>query len=99
MGTAPIDTRSVPQVVAGDPRISGGPADLMKLVVESGKPAACFARKYFDFAFKRAHDERADGCALERLRAEIEKNGLRAALRGVVTFPEFAERSFEEGRP
>jgi hypothetical protein len=99
VGTAPVDTRSVPQVVLGDARPSGGAADLVKLIVDSRKPAACFARKYFEFTYRRAHDEAADGCALERLREEVDRNGLKAALRAVVLSPEFRERSFNEARP
>jgi hypothetical protein len=91
----PVDTRTIPQVVAGDQRPSAGPADLMRLLVDSGKAPACLARNYFRFTFGRLEDVALDGCGLERLRKSLAGNApLRAALREVMLIPDFQQRRF-----
>jgi hypothetical protein len=100
VGSAAIDTRSVPQVVAGDGSGSSGPADLMRLIGDSGKAHACFARHYFRFSFGRFEDVQQDGCVLERLRAALVQSGtLSGMLREVALDPAFQQRNFAEGEP
>ncbi len=63
--TKPIDTRSVPRVVAGDSTPSNGAADVTRLIAQSGKFETCFTRQYFRFAFGREEDAVKDGCVLK----------------------------------
>jgi hypothetical protein len=94
LGKAALDTRSVPQIVAGDPTPSTGPADLMRLIAGSGKAQACFARHYLRFSFSRWEDLGADGCLLERLRQSLaSKRSLADVLREVALAPEFGQRA------
>jgi Protein of unknown function (DUF1588)/Protein of unknown function (DUF1592) len=95
IGRAPVDTKTIPQIVAGDPSPSAGPADLMRLVAASGKAQACFARQYFRFSFGRWEDLDADGCLLERLRQQLARPApLVEVLREVALAPEFQQRTF-----
>jgi hypothetical protein len=95
IGRAPIDTRSVPRIAADDARPSSGAADLVRLVVDSGKAGACFARSYFRFTYGRWEDLAGDGCAIERLRGSVASGApLREVLRSAVLAPEFQQRSF-----
>ncbi len=96
LGALPVDTRSVPQITAGDGRASAGPADLARLMLESGKLEACFARNYFRFAFGRYEDLAHDGCALERLRSRLAESGrIRDMFEEVALLPELQRRRFE----
>jgi hypothetical protein len=93
VGRAALDTRSVPQIVSGDMTASKGAADLVNLIISSGKAHACFARHYFRFTFARWEDLAADGCVLERLRQLLVKKGpLADVLREVALTPEFQQR-------
>ncbi|MCU0654451.1 MAG: DUF1592 domain-containing protein [Polyangiaceae bacterium] len=90
-----VDTSSIPQVHIGDMTPSSGAEDLTRLVVESGKPQACFVRNYFRFTFSRLEDTKADGCILEELRSQISgKAPLREVLARVAMTRSFRERSF-----
>jgi hypothetical protein len=94
----PVDTRTVPQIVGGDLTPSAGAADLMRLVVDSGKAQACFARHYFRFSFGRWEDLASDGCVLERLRGVlVRKAPLAEVLREVALAPEFQQRTLTDG--
>jgi hypothetical protein len=97
VGSAAIDTRSTPQVVDGDTAPSTGPQDLMRLIRDSGKAHACFARHYFRFSFGRFEDAAQDGCVLEQLRAALVETGtLSGMLREVALAPAFKRRNFQE---
>lgn len=52
-GVVPVDTTTVPLLIPGDTRVSQGPADLTRMLVESGRPNACAARQYFSSATTR----------------------------------------------
>jgi hypothetical protein len=96
VGRAPVNTRSVPQIVAGDMTPSSGPADLMRLIASSGKAQACFARQYVRYTFARWENLNTDGCMLERLRQPLANKGnLVDALKAVAMGPEFQQRSFQ----
>ena len=95
LGTAALDTTSVPQIVSGDMTPSEGPSDLMTLIVDSGKPTACAARHYFRFTFGRWEGVVSDGCALEQMRAALEETGsLAGMLRQVALTDAFRLRTF-----
>jgi hypothetical protein len=95
-GSRPIDTASVPRVMAGDERRSAGPGDLMALMLESGKLEACLARQYFRFTYGRFEDVRRDGCELERLRETLLAGGSVAQLlKQAALSPQFRWRVFE----
>lgn len=96
VGTAPIDTQSVPQVDDGNTEISSGASDLLRMVLASKKPAACFARHYFRFTFGRLEDDERDGCALYDVKRAVEEGRpLAEVLRAVALTPSFRERTFE----
>ncbi|MFT3924908.1 MAG: DUF1588 domain-containing protein [Myxococcales bacterium] len=89
----PIDTESTPQVWLGDKTDSTGPQDLMKLLSDSGKVEACFARQFVRFAQARAEDEAVDGCGLEAVRASLSAgDSFRTALRKFALLPAFRQR-------
>jgi hypothetical protein len=96
LGELPVDTRGVPRVTPDDPRESTGPADLMKLMLESGKLDACLARNYFRFTYGRWDDPLRDGCVLERLRTRLVETGrIAEMLKEAALVPEFKQRSFD----
>lgn len=96
VGQLPVDTHTTPAVSSGDPRPSTGVADLTRTIVESGKTAACLARNYFRFTYRRAENDSTDGCALEQIRQVAAQNGsLKSALRAIALAPEFQQRSFK----
>jgi hypothetical protein len=96
LGALPVDTRSAPQITAGDERASASPADLVGLMLQSGKLEACFARNYFRFTFGRYEDLAHDGCALERLRSRLVESGrIRDMFEEVALLPELQRRRFE----
>lgn len=92
VGAAPVDTTSVPRVT---PSVSTGPADLSRLMLQSGKLEACLARNYFRFTFGRYEDLSRDGCALERLRSRLVELGrIRDMLEEAALLPELRHRRF-----
>ena len=96
VGSMPIDTRSVPRVTTGDDTVSNGPADLARLLLQSGKLEACFARNYFRFTFGRWEDTSKDACVLERLRARlVRSNNIASMLAEIALTPEFRQRTFD----
>ncbi len=97
IGTAPVDTTSVPQIVEGDPTEVANAAELMSLVVASGKASACLARHYFRYSFGRWENVAKDGCALEALRsALVDSDSLTAMVRAVAFAPDFRHRTIVE---
>jgi hypothetical protein len=95
VGSAPIDTRSVPHVEPDDASASNGPADLVEQILASEKPRACFARQYFRFTFSRLEDLDRDGCALADVKATLDDEApLAEALRAIALSPAFRMRSF-----
>src|SRR5262249_50716690 len=74
-GSKPVDTMTVPQVVVGDQTAIATPAELMSLLVASGKVEACLARNFFRYTYARWEDTTADGCALEDGRQALTNGG------------------------
>jgi hypothetical protein len=96
VGQRPVNTSVVPRVALDDMRTASGPADLVRLMAESGKPQACFARHYFRYTFARWESDTPDGCTLERLRkGAVGGEDLRGVVRTVAQAPAFKERSFD----
>jgi hypothetical protein len=96
LGVLPVDTRSVPRATPDDLRESTGPADLMRMLLESGKLEACLSRNYFRFTSGRWEDTLRDGCVLERLRTRLLETGrISELLKEVALTPEFKQRSFD----
>jgi hypothetical protein len=99
LATLPIDTTAVPQVIGGDARAVGGPAELNQRLIESGKVEACLSANYFRYALRRdpARDS-GDACAYEAMRSGLASGGaLAAAFRGLATSAGF--RQHKVGAP
>jgi hypothetical protein len=97
VGVAAIDTTGIPRVESDDDTPIEGAADLTRLVLESEKPRACFARQYFRFTFGRMEDLDADGCALADVKAALDEGTpLANVLRTVALSKSFRRRTFEE---
>jgi mono/diheme cytochrome c family protein len=95
VGAAAIDTSSVPKVESGDLTASAGAGDLTRLILESDKPYACFARQYFRFTFARVEEPSQDGCALAALKEKTkEKAKLDQVLKSIAVDRSFRERTF-----
>lgn len=89
----PIDTASVPRVWLDDTTPSAGAADLTRLLVDSGKVEACFAREFVRYALARSEDLTTDGCELEAVRAKLEAGeSILDALKALVMQPQFRQR-------
>jgi hypothetical protein len=86
----------VPLVRSGSGAARAGAADLVRLMLQSGKLEACFARHYFRFTFGRYEDLARDGCALERLRSRLVESGrIRDMLLEAALLPALQRRRFE----
>jgi hypothetical protein len=89
----PVDTATTPEVWLGDKASSKGAQDVTKLLVDSGKVEACFARQIVRFAQGRHEDEAVDGCALETVRSSLASGeSVRSALRKFALMPAFRQR-------
>lgn len=96
VGTAEINTQSVPRVVDSDDTSVDDAQGLMSLILESGKAHACLARQYFRYSFGRWEHVVNDGCTLEQMRRSLVETGsLRGMLREVALADEFRQRTFE----
>jgi len=95
-GSKPVNTMTVPQVVAGDQTAIATPAALMSLMVASGKGEACLSRNFFRFTYGRWEDTTADGCALEGARQALANGGTIADLAAAaVKTAAFKRRAFQ----
>lgn len=93
---APVNTHTVPQIVAGDETVSEGAADLMRLIADSGKAHTCFSRQYFRYTFARWDDLSTDGCVVNRVNKMLNGEGsLQSALKVIAMVPEFQQRTIK----
>ncbi len=93
----PVYTVATPRFHQTDTREFEHAAQAVDALVESGKPAACFARTYLRFSFGRAEDERRDGCVLQEMNEALRSGGsLRTAIETFVTSSRFRERVVAE---
>jgi hypothetical protein len=95
VATLPVDTSAIPQIVAGDMRPVGGPAELNQRILESGKVEACLSANYFRYALRRDPSrDSADACVFEALRTELSKPGvgLRDVFRRLASEPGFRRK-------
>jgi hypothetical protein len=93
---APIDTRTVPRVSPSDTRPSQDAVDLSRMLVESNRMQACFARQYFRHTFGRLERLGRDDCALQRLNdAALAGRPLAEVLRAIALDPAFRTRNFQ----
>ncbi len=96
IGTAEIDTNAVPRVTADDDRPASTAAELNQYLLESERPQACFARRYFRFTFGRIEDDTSDGCSLATLhQALLDGTDLGTVVREIAMRPEFRTKTFE----
>ncbi|HEY7373014.1 MAG TPA: DUF1592 domain-containing protein [Polyangia bacterium] len=95
-GSKPVDTMTVPQVVVGDQTAIATPAQLMSLMLASGKVEACLARNFFRYTYARWEDTTADGCALEDGRKALANGGtIRDLAAASVKSAAFKRRAFQ----
>ncbi len=92
LASLPIDPSGAPQVIANDSTVIQSGVELGRMIAESGKAHACFARHYYRFAARRIEDLVADGCALEALRKGLVEGNLHDALMSVALEPSFKMR-------
>jgi hypothetical protein len=93
----PIDTTVTPYVMMADAVTAAtDAADLMNLIVSTGKPAACLARNYFRYTFARFEDLSLDACTLESMRTAVAGGKPLADLwKSVTQTPLFTQRTIE----
>lgn len=93
LATIPLDTTSVPALVADDTESIEGGVELSEKVLDSGKAQSCFARHYFRFTFGRAEDDEVDGCTLEGMYDPLLQGApLEDVLRSIALSPTFKLR-------
>jgi hypothetical protein len=91
-----IDTAAVPQIDPGDERPASSAGELNAMMLESEKPQACFARRYFRFTFGRQEDDTTDGCTLATLhQALTDGDDLGVVVRDIALRPEFRTKTIE----
>ena len=74
---------------------AAGIGDLNRMILESDKPYACFARQYFRFTNSRVENTAQDGCALGALKDTLTGSGnLRDALKAIALTRSFKEHTF-----
>lgn len=94
----PIDTVAVPNVDGDDDRTASSAAELASFMLETEKPQACFARRYFRFTFGRVEDDTRDGCTLALMhQALTEGDDLGVVVRDIALRPDFRTKTFEGG--
>ena len=97
VGSAPVDTTSVPRIEITDETVSQGAEDLMKMIADSPKPYACFARQYFRYTFGRMEDSKRDGCALSEMKLALDASKpMSEVLVAIAQSAAFRSRSFAE---
>lgn len=95
VGSKPIDTTSVPGISGAD-EVSSGAADLTRMMIDSGKPQACFARNLVRFTWARPEDLERDGCVLDDAATRLATGeSLADVLHAIAMQPQFRQRSFE----
>ena len=96
VGTAEIDTSAVPRVSTTDERTASTAAELNQYMLESERPQACFARRYFRFTFGREEDDVTDGCTLATMhQALLDGTDLGTVVRDIAMRPEFRTKTIE----
>lgn len=94
IGTAAVDTSATPRVTFDDEREASTAAQLNSYMLESEKPQACFARRYFRFTFGREEDA-GDGCLLaDTHEALLDGGDLGSVLRSMALAGQFKNKSF-----
>lgn len=92
--TAEVNTVTVPRVELSDQTVVESAADLTRLILESDKPYACFARQYFRFTFGRLEHSTQDGCVLAAMKEQLQGNAsLADVFKTVALDPSFRRRS------
>jgi hypothetical protein len=93
LGTKPVDTASVPRVRMDDTTPASGAVDLARMIADSGKVEACFAREYVRYTAARVESEATDGCELEAIRSALDRGqGILDALRAFALLPSYRQR-------
>lgn len=95
-GTAPVDTRTIPEIESGDRTESPDPVDLSERIASSAKANGCFAEHYVSYAFRRPTTGQ-DVCVAADLASRIDEGlSLEAAFRAIALEPTFRNRLLED---
>jgi hypothetical protein len=95
-GTKAVNTSTVPQVLINDRTAISTPAELMSLMLTSGKVEACLSRSFFRFTYGRWETPAADGCALEDARKALTNGGnITDLVTAMVKAASFKRRTFQ----
>jgi hypothetical protein len=102
LANAPVDTSSTPNVKNdGSPedksRTVKNVSELNQALLDSEKPQACFARRYFRFTFGREEDpNHKDDCVLAAMHdALLHGKTMKSVLADVASRPEFKMRTVQ----
>ncbi len=91
----PIDTSAIPKISADDATPVANAAELNQRLVASQKVEACMARRYFEFAARRAvSDATLDTCVVQDLAACLKDPavGLAGSFRRLAQYSSFFQR-------
>jgi len=92
-----VNTVTVPRIVPGDDRVANDARDVTRLLVESRKVEACFARHYFRFAFGR-NETALDEPLIKALAEDAKAKSIAELLESVALRPEFKSKiTIKEG--
>jgi hypothetical protein len=95
LGMVPIDTTSVPGVIAGDASPVANAADLQAQLLASNRIQECFARKYFRFTFGQVEDAAKDTCTIRSVTdGLVQGQPLGQVLLRLTAAPAFRQRRF-----
>lgn len=60
----PVDPVVQPALTASDTRVTRSPAEFSQAMVDTGRARQCMVQSFYQFAYHKKPDVRADGCAL-----------------------------------
>ncbi len=96
-GRRAVDASSVPRLDPDDDSVSNGAGDLSRMLVDTGRVHACFARHYVRWTFGREEDLDRDGCMLNGMTSSlVEGAPIAEGLRQLALRDEFKTRLIEQ---
>ena len=97
VGRKAVSTEVVPLVDLKSDEVASGPADLSRMLADSGRPHVCLARQWVRFSLGRLENDDTDACMIEDVAQRLlDGESLGQALRQIALRPEFRQRAFTE---